>query len=564
LIRRQLSRLGRGPHPSRLWAMTGLAIFVVCTVTLLVGGCGAPNERRGAGTADSSSEVANLLLIVVDTLRDDHVGPVGGATLTPSLDVLAENGIRLHRAYAHIPATGPSHASIFTGLLPPTHGVKRNAQALDESFSTISEVLSSRGFRTGAVVSLGVMASKFGFGQGFDSYDEAFDRQWFRPADEITDSALAMIGGWPRADRFFAFVHYSDPHEPYAPPGLDYPELDVIVDGSKVNTVHADGLGIRIPLNLAPGRHEIRFEAAEDEATQTLVFQQLRLVGRKAKLYLEKGWRAEAGTPPERANHSDSLPVTLSAVIDASGAMKVECTLRFFVTEKLATTVARERYRLEVQYVDRQIGRLLERLEEEDRLSDTVVVVTSDHGEGLGDHGLLGHIHQLYDTLIRVPLIMAAPGISRENLTQAASVRHVDLRPTVLSLLGVDDPVPGVGVDLGPYLRGDRPPPEVEHLCMTYRPLARADLHGLIVDSGKLIRNEGTGELEVYDLELDPGELDNLAVESEEAGHEIANLVTMLNDLLANTAGSTAIPNSQEPLTRSEREMLEALGYASD
>ena len=560
----QRSASGLFPRLGQFRAMRRVLSFAIGMVVALASGCAVPTDRQGPNAAGRPQPLANLLLIVVDTLRADHVGSFGGAALTPSMNVLAEGGVRFDRAYAHIPVTGPSHASIFTGVTPAAHGVERNAQALDESFTTIAEVLASRGLRTGAVVSLGVMASKFGFGQGFEQYDDAFDLQWFRPAEEITDSALAMIGGWPREDRFFAFVHYSDPHEPYAPPGLEYPELDVVVDGSKVTTVRVNGLGNRVHLQLAPGRHEIRFEMVNAKEPPSMTFQQLRLVGPKVKLLMARGWRAAAGTPPQNANYSTSMPATLSAVVGGDDATEVPCTLKFFASEKLTTAVARERYRLEVEYADRQIGRLLDSLERAGRLTDTVVVITSDHGEGLGEHGLIGHIHQLYDSLIRVPLIVVAPGVSRRGLVVTAPVRHVDLRPTLFGLLDVEDPTPGVGVDFGACLPGESAPPNVTHLCMTYKPLARENLYGLIIDSRKLIRNEETGEVELYDLEVDPGEIDNLAVERQDLSHEISKLSFTLDSILMKGRGSIAPPPSPEPLGQDDKEMLEALGYVQE
>lgn len=564
MIRFQGEDLGRSPGQGHRFATAAFIAAAAGVVMFVAGGCGGPGAGLGDAPDGSATAPSNLLLIVIDTLRADHVESVDGKVLTPSLELFADRGVRFRRAYSHIPVTGPSHASIFTGMVPPAHGVTRNAQALDGSLTTIAEVLSARGFRTGGIVSLGVMASKFGFGQGFEIYDDTFELQWFRQAEEITDSALAMIDAWPTKDRFFAFVHYSDPHEPYAPPGIDYPELDVFVDGIKIERVRTDGLGVRIPLRLLPGHHEIRFEGSAAETPPTLVFQQLKLAGRKSKLFVEQGWRADAGTPPLRANQTVSLPATLSAVIDGADAENVESILQFFVTEKLTTELSRERYRLEVEYVDRQIGRLLDRLQQDDRLSDTVVIITSDHGEGLGDHGLLGHIHQLYDTLIRVPLIVVAPGIPRASVDGDLVVRHVDLRPTILSLLDVEDPVPGVGVDLAPFLRGGELPLEMPHLCTTYKPLARADLRGLVVGSRKLIREEAPGTTELYDLVADPEELNDLVGENPDAVQEVAELSAILDHLLAMAAQASMPEKSEKELTKTEKEMLEALGYVSD
>ena len=180
------------------------------------------------------------------------------------MDALGEAGVRFDRAYSHIPVTAPSHATMFTGRLPLQHGVKINTHVLDGSFSTLAEVLRDRGWRTGAVVSLGVLKAKFGLDQGFEQYDDAFDRQWHRPGGEVTDAALRLVNQWGSDERFFAFVHYSDPHSPYAPPGLEYTDLRVVVDDQQVGTVSANGLGSIVPLKLTPGTHEIRFEAGND------------------------------------------------------------------------------------------------------------------------------------------------------------------------------------------------------------------------------------------------------------------------------------------------------------
>jgi len=110
-------------------------------------------------------------------------------------------------------------------------------------------------------------------------------------------------------------------------------------------------------------------------------------------------------------------------------------------------------YRGEVSYADAQVGRLVERLRALDLLDETAVVVSSDHGEGLGDHGLLEHGANLHDELVRVPLVLRAPGLPRGRRL-AGSVQLEDLAPTILSLAGVPVP-PGLdGVDLGPWLAG--------------------------------------------------------------------------------------------------------------
>jgi arylsulfatase A-like enzyme len=113
-------------------------------------------------------------------------------------------------------------------------------------------------------------------------------------------------------------------------------------------------------------------------------------------------------------------------------------------------------YRGEVRYADAQLGRLVERLRMLDLLDETAVVVSSDHGEGLGDHGLLEHGANLHDELVRVPLVLRAPGLPRGRRL-AGSAQLEDLAPTLLSLAGVAIP-PGLdGLDLRPWLAGLAP-----------------------------------------------------------------------------------------------------------
>jgi arylsulfatase A-like enzyme/tetratricopeptide (TPR) repeat protein len=166
----------------------------------------------------------NLLLITVDTLRADHVGAYGGAAPTPALDGLARRGARFARAQAAVPITGPSHATLLTGLYPPSHGVRDNVRfALDARHPTLASILKERGFRTGAVIGAYPLASGFGFGQGFETFDErlretpAGAQGAERGGDAVAEAALAFLAADdPRP--FFLWAHFYDPHTPYDPP----------------------------------------------------------------------------------------------------------------------------------------------------------------------------------------------------------------------------------------------------------------------------------------------------------------------------------------------------------
>jgi arylsulfatase A-like enzyme/Tfp pilus assembly protein PilF len=175
--------------------------------------------------ASSRPRRPNLLLVTIDTLRADHVGVYGARdTSTPNLDALAARGVRFAHAEAAVPLTGPSHATILTGLYPPVHGVRDNILfSLDSRHRTLASLLESAGYRTAAFVGAYPVAATFGFRQGFDTWSENFKESPIpgsgaqRPANEVVDDALGWLAG-PGPGPFFAWLHLYDPHAPYDPP----------------------------------------------------------------------------------------------------------------------------------------------------------------------------------------------------------------------------------------------------------------------------------------------------------------------------------------------------------
>ncbi len=191
-------------------------------------GAAAAPARDGAlppGTElPDPASLPDVVLITLDTTRADRLGSYGyGKANTDALDRVAARGRRYERAYSPLPLTIPSHATLFTGTYPPTHGIRSNSdQVLGDEFVTLAERLSAVGYRTGASVAAFVTTRRFGFGQGFDVY---FDNvkidqdHWHseRPANIVVDDIL----GWdamedPSSPRF-AWVHLYDAHFPYVP-----------------------------------------------------------------------------------------------------------------------------------------------------------------------------------------------------------------------------------------------------------------------------------------------------------------------------------------------------------
>ena len=164
----------------------------------------------------------NLVLVTLDTTRADRIGAYGDAraVATPAFDRLAREGVLFEDVTSPVPLTLPAHCSLFTGRLPPRHGVRENASRLDSATPTLASVLLSRGYRTAAFVAADVLARSHGLYVGFDVYDDHMSpsqTQEHRPrrgADSVVDRAVSWIES-AKASPFFLWVHFYDAHAPY-------------------------------------------------------------------------------------------------------------------------------------------------------------------------------------------------------------------------------------------------------------------------------------------------------------------------------------------------------------
>jgi len=204
----------------RLGRFFSLTIFILALLAAL-----ASFLPRKARAFFPPEEKLNLLLITVDTLRPDRVSVYSDKYLrTPNIDSLATKGVVFERAFAHVPITLPSHASILLGLNPPSHGVRDNARfRVRPELTSLAEILKSEGYSTAAFVGAFPLDSRFGLNQGFDLYDDLFPAQPSLPftfserrAEVVINSAL----DWLRKQNlpWFCWLHLWDPHSPYFPP----------------------------------------------------------------------------------------------------------------------------------------------------------------------------------------------------------------------------------------------------------------------------------------------------------------------------------------------------------
>jgi arylsulfatase A-like enzyme len=182
----------------------------------LAAGCGAePPPPR------------HVIFVSLDTTRADQLGLYGNPLVrTPRLDALAAESVVLDDFMTVVPTTLASHASLFTGTYPHRHGVPRNGFVLDGENVMLAEILDDQGFTSAGFAASFALSDRFRIAQGFDHWDEAFDReagaegrfQDERPAAAVTDAALDWLDASGVPERLFLFVHYFDPHAPYAAP----------------------------------------------------------------------------------------------------------------------------------------------------------------------------------------------------------------------------------------------------------------------------------------------------------------------------------------------------------
>ncbi len=203
-----------------------------CLALTLAAGCAREAPRAQPTPTPPAARARNLVLIVVDTLRADHLGAYGYARPTsPRIDAFARESALFERAYSHSPWTMPSVASAFTALEPKDHGIADWKQPLDERHLTLAEVLRARGYRTEGYVSHGVLSRLYQFDQGFDVYDASVIEgrlpRDVSTAREVTDLALGALAR-PLPEPFLLWVHYFDPHDAYLKhPGHDFGERPI-------------------------------------------------------------------------------------------------------------------------------------------------------------------------------------------------------------------------------------------------------------------------------------------------------------------------------------------------
>jgi arylsulfatase A-like enzyme len=464
----------------------------------------------------------NVLLLVMDSARAANVSCYGyERDTTPAVDALAREGTLFAQAVSNACWTLPSHATMFTGLHPLSHGLTKSADALPQGFPTLAARLRDAGYQTACFSNNAYISEATGLAQGFDTVDDIWR--------ETHPRGIARPKGEGRIKRLQAMG-------PLARPAVAAAKLarrgrSIARAWNRHTTDHGAALtNDRIRAWMRSRDRDLPFFAFVN--------------------YMESHERYSPPVPYDRK----FMPARLNRFRVASLGSKSEILGRTGRRQATDFEILRGLYDGALGYLDGRIGELVESLRDEGVLDDTVVILTSDHGDSLGEHGYLGHRLYLYEELIRVPLVVRYPALFPAGSRVEHAVEVGDVFPTIIQLAGASSST-DVTHSLVPS--PERPPrPFTISENTAPKALNSVEMKALRTSSRKLIwRSDQRHEL--YDLEADPGETRNLA-DRDPAGTRA--LLDQLEDW-QRTAEDLTIETGEAEYDDATLDRLRGLGY---
>jgi len=440
--------------------------LIVIGIMLILIGCA---ERAAESTvyieqianlSPSTCIDCNILFIVVDTLRADHLGTYGYYRNTsPNLDEFAKENILFTNFFTVVPKTGPSMTTFFTGKYVHNHGVTANVKINPDDF-LLAEILPDS-YRKRAVVANGVLSIEKGFSSGFHNYTIKGLN-----AEAMTNNAIEWL---EKTDQqFFLWLHYLDPHGPFTPP----PRLKNLF----INDSHYD-----------PTK-KVRLDYTKEELT-----------GENPNYVL--------GAVPEYQRLGDIDEVD------------------YYISQ----------YDAEIYFTDEQIGRLLDYLKTKNLTDNTIIIITADHGESLGEHNYyFEHGMFVNEGNIHIPLIIHHPKI-QEPLIIDSLAQNTDILPTILTQTGIKKELNIDGKDLTPLFQKNNQNKTIRKHIYSRTPAKYYTFYETIrTKTGKLIRS-GDDTYSYYDLINDPLETKDIFNETD----NIQELMDTINQVGETRKGKT-------------------------
>ncbi|MFH1842114.1 MAG: sulfatase [bacterium] len=472
--------------PKQIWT-AGLLVVLVLGVALawLV----RSNRPADEATAETETPRPSVLIFGLDTWRGDYLHFAGMEWLqTPNIDALARDGVYFSRCLATAPWTGPSFASLFTGLLPYRHGFyQRTRGGLWPDIRTLAEMLSAAGYATGAYVTISFLTGSFGMDRGFQVGDRFVDNGLGEAAKQVTGMGQRFVQNF-REVPFFLMLHYYDIHSPYSSPA---PFDEMYYDG--------DARG--------PGEPLTEFLASDRNA-------------------LLKGFT--------------EIYTWLDGITDPD--------------------YPRQQYAAGVTHADSHVGHVIGHLKQLGLYDDMLILLTSDHGEHLGEHDLYYAHSMPYQEVLHVPLLIKLPGNRFAGTRQEEWVSIMDILPTVLEVANLPVPEGLDGRGLLEQMAG-RSSRQSSLLVAEHGPDETRYSKTIVDPPWKLVwlRENDQDHRELYNLTRDPGETDNVAADYPDI---VDRLEARLWELFDRENPLTDRGLDQpERLSEEERQRLRALGY---
>ncbi|MGE0378265.1 MAG: sulfatase [Planctomycetaceae bacterium] len=465
-----------------------------------------------AGIASSSETVRpNILFIMTDQHRSDALGANGNTIIqTPHLDRLASEGANFTHCFVQAPVCVPSRVSFFTGRYPHSHKNRVNYTPLDRREVLMQARLREAGYTTAAVGKL--------------HYYPPDEREAKRTGFDFVElhDAVAPL------DRFSAYVAWRNEHDPQA--GVGYREL---------------------AQDIPPGKNPFR-QAIDQQYTETswvglstrYHIRDLAASGKPFFLFCSF-WKPHSPfeVPQPFDSLYDGIDIPLPEPMSLEAIARLPPPLRLLILRG-KPVYGTDRNRLQWMYrsyygaithIDREVGRILEELEQAGVAENTIVVFSSDHGDQLLEHGLMGK-NCFFEASIRVPLIIRYPDTVRPGVNHEL-VESVDVLPTLIELAGLPEPYENQGRSLVPLIaeseRAYEPREAVFSENVIPEVITSGDdiefefqkglgIKGIRHPDAKMVRTNRwkyvyypEGYAELYDLEADPQEMHNLAGEPE-------------------------------------------------
>jgi arylsulfatase A-like enzyme len=539
------------------------AVFF-CLISALLAAAGCfPVKRSGTGTGPPSY----IFLVTLDTTRADHINYTPGNPHTPNLASLAASGQYFENAYSLIPITLPSHASMFYSLPPHRLKLYNNGQEPQIPHPSLAQLLKGKGYATGAVISLGVLKADFGLARGFDRYIENFKPYlWHKPAHAVNKDAIRLINQG-QGEKFFYWLHYSDPHEPYFPPG-DGGKFRITLDDREAYLGRCtEQPALNIELQVKPGKNTLlletelpgNFKNYPDCKVEYIKYQDFSLTpGQSGQLPIDVPPRWRAKRTASGVDYYSGEKKSRLTIYNRS-TRTIPLTLRFIYSLRVDDRSRKAFYRREVDCVDRQLGRLIGHLKEKNIYDRSVFIIIGDHGEGLGEYrNHFGHIHYLNRSAVHVPLIIAGRGVPRRG-KRLETVSTLNIAPTILDIVGQEKP----GFMQGHSLLTPGPPPAVSLLLETYSPEAYFDAFSIIDHPFQAIFYPGRREqkLEFFNIQQDPQGAAPLDRQDIKKNKWEKNRTQSVNSLLKISRIITATKGKIGRASKRHREILKSLGY---